>query len=514
MRVQLLYPDRDVDLQAAPPPQTDVVAPDLALDSLVQAMAGGDTYLAGVAQQMLWQACGAGDMATVQHRQAVLRDALAHAAELRALYDLVVQAIDSKKQHLFSLGVFGHYPSSVLHGSVELLRTYTGWLRKLREATQALAVQCSSEGLQGVASTLQDNLDDTYLATVQQHLDTLRFRHGARISAGLGPGCAGRDYVLRLPNTDTRGWLTRLIGKEPPHYVFRLADRDEAGARALSALYDCGIAGVANVMAQSTEHVQQFLEALRAELAFYIGALNLHDALAALGVDICLPTVNPQGATKLKARDLRDPALALTSQRAPVPNDCLADDRDRIVITGANTGGKSTYLRALGLAQVMLHAGLFVCASSYAGSLRSGVFTHYKREEDATLKSGKFDEELQRMSTIAEHLRPGAVVLFNESFASTNEREGSEIFLQVLSALRQRGISAWLVTHLVSCAQALYAQDTEHTLFMRADRQEDGSRSFVLQPAPPLRSAWGEDLYREIFASASPQPAAVGAPGA
>lgn len=142
------------------------------------------------------------------------------------------------------------------------------------------------------------------------------------------------------------------------------------------------------------------------------------------------------------------------------------------------------------------------------------MFTHYKREEDATLKSGKFDEELQRMSAIADHLRPGAVVLFNESFASTNEREGSEIFLQVVSALRQRGIAAWLVTHLVSCAQTLHAQDTEHTLFLRADRQDDGSRSFVLQPAPPLRSAWGEDLYREIFASTASQPAAANAASA
>lgn len=509
MKVQLLYPDRDVDLQAALPPQTDAVAPDLALDSLVQAMAGGDAYLAAVAKQMLWQACGAGDMATVQHRQAVLRDALAHAAELRALYDLVVQAIDSKKQHLFSLGLFGHYPSSVLHGSVELLRTYTEWLRKLRDATSALAARCNSDGLRGLAATLQANLDDAYFATVQQHLDTLRFRHGARISAALGAGCAGRDYVLRLPNADNRGWLPKLLGKEPPNYVFRLADRDEAGARALSELYDRGIAGVANVMAQSTEHVQQFLEALRAELAFYVGALNLHDQLESLGVAMCLPAVSPQGAAKLQAHGLRDPALALTLQRAPVASDCLADGCDRIVITGANTGGKSTYLRALGLAQVMMHAGLYVCASDYSGTLHSGVFTHYKREEDATLKSGKLDEELQRMSAIAEHLRPGAVVLFNESFASTNEREGSEIFLQVLAALRQRDIAAWLVTHLVSCAQALYAQDTERTLFMRADRQDDGSRSFVLQPAPPLRSAWGEDLYREIFLADAPQPAAA-----
>jgi DNA mismatch repair ATPase MutS len=54
-------------------------------------------------------------------------------------------------------------------------------------------------------------------------------------------------------------------------------------------------------------------------------------------------------------------------------------------------------------------------------------FTHYKREEDATMTSGKFDEELSRMSEIADEIRPRSLLLCNESFASTNEREGAEI---------------------------------------------------------------------------------------
>ena len=43
------------------------------------------------------------------------------------------------------------------------------------------------------------------------------------------------------------------------------------------------------------------------------------------------------------------------------------------------------------------------------------------------MKSGKLDEELARMSGIADAIAPNSMVLFNESFASTNEREGSEI---------------------------------------------------------------------------------------
>jgi DNA mismatch repair ATPase MutS len=61
------------------------------------------------------------------------------------------------------------------------------------------------------------------------------------------------------------------------------------------------------------------------------------------------------------------------------------------------------------------------------------LFTHYKREEDTAMESGKFDEELSRMSTIVDELTPDAMVLFNESFAATNEREGSEIGMSAVS---------------------------------------------------------------------------------
>ncbi len=308
--------------------------------------------------------------------------------------------------------------------------------------------------------------------------------------------------------------MAQLFSKAPPAYSFRIADRDEAGGRALTELHDRGIADVARVMAQSADHVLSFFEMLRLELAFYIGCLNLHERLQTLGVATCMPIAqvadcaDPLNPVELAEHahqswhGLRDPSLALTLQSATVANDGNAGARQLIVITGANQGGKSTLLRALGQAQLMLHAGMFVAAESYIAPLRSGVFTHYKREEDATMQSGKFDEELIRMSAIANTIRPGAVLLFNEPFASTNEREGSEIMLQVIDALRERGIAVWLVTHLVSGARTLYQRGSSDALFLRAERRDDGVRSFRLVEGEPLQTSFGEDLYRQVF---SPQ---------
>ena len=94
---------------------------------------------------------------------------------------------------------------------------------------------------------------------------------------------------------------------------------------------------------------------------------------------------------------------------------------------GGQSRGKSTFLRSLGVAQLMAQSGMFVTAESFRANVCVGVFTHYKREEDESMESGKLDEELARMSEIADQITPHCLVLCNESFASTNEREGSEI---------------------------------------------------------------------------------------
>ena len=53
-----------------------------------------------------------------------------------------------------------------------------------------------------------------------------------------------------------------------------------------------------------------------------------------------------------------------------------------------------------------MQCGMFVAADTYRASVRDGVFTHFIREEDASMTSGRLDEELKRMSTIADVIRP------------------------------------------------------------------------------------------------------------
>jgi DNA mismatch repair ATPase MutS len=115
------------------------------------------------------------------------------------------------------------------------------------------------------------------------------------------------------------------------------------------------------------------------------------------------------------------------------------------------------------------------------------------------MKSGKLDEELGRMSVIVEALTSDDIVLFNESFAATNEREGSEIARQITSALLEKCIKVFFVTHLYEFAHSLYGKKMENSIFLRAERQTDGGRTFKLIEGEPLQTSYGDDLYTKIF---------------
>jgi hypothetical protein len=496
----LMHRDRDVDLEREPPPHAEALVRDLELDTLLGAMARDDAFLLDVARRTLLS--GLTDVDEIRYRQQVLCDCLRQPDVVRHIYSLAVDGVLTPKRIPF--GWLRDSPDTILSRSVQVLELLVGVLRQLRQLADEHGAEFRSDGFVRLFAMLAEELDDAYFGEIEAHLRELRFRRGVLISAELGKGGKGRRYVLRRPRPQT--WMERVSLGGRSAYTFTIADRDENGLRALGELRGRGIALVADALAQSTDHILDFLAGLRAELGFYVGCLNLHEALAACGGTTCLPAPAPAGSAILHAAGLYDVPLTLQLGTRAVGNDLEADGKSLAILTGANQGGKSTFLRSLGVAQLMLQSGMFVAAERLGGSVRAGVFTHYSREEDAELRSGKLDEELGRMSRIADAIGPGCLLLCNESFAATNEREGSEIARQAVRALLEAGVTVFFVTHLYDLAHGFHEQRLETALFLRAERLPDGRRTFRLVAGEPLPTSHGEDSYRRIFGAPGPAP--------
>jgi MutS-like protein len=508
MKAFLLYRDQDIDLDRELPPNERALTHDLELETLWRAMAAGDEFLFDVARRVVFASVTHSD--AIVYRQRVLADCLAQPAIVRQMYDIAVDALQSERKVWFGSILSRASPETILRRSVQILELLVGNLRQLRRLADDHAREFRSEGFVRFFAMLADELDDEYFGVLEQHLSELELRRGVLMSAELGRGNKGVCYVLhRLPRPS---WLERITISGPPSYGFQIPERDEAGARALTELEGQGINLVANALAQSTDHVLSFFRMLRAELAFYLGCLNLQERLAAKGEPVCFPKPQPAGYPALSARGLYDVCLTLILDARAVGNDVDADGKALVMITGANQGGKSTFLRSVGLAQLMMQSGMFVTAEALRANVCAGVFTHFKREEDPTMTSGKLDEELGRMSKIAEAIGPSDLLLCNESFGSTNEREGSEIARQVVRALTESGVKVLFVTHLYDLAHGLYRGRRDSHLFLRAERRPDSRRTYRLIEAEPLPTSYGEDSYRRVFgidSGATPTDATV-----
>lgn len=503
MKAFLMFPDRDFDMSAKPPAQAATLVQDLELDTLVSAMAHDDPVVAEVSRQALLLAM-ANDREVILYRQDVFQDCAGTTHVPREIYALAGRAIEAEKKHYRS---FFRSPGETLRRSVEVMRMFVVALTDLRRIVREHGRRFRSHGFRTLFETLERELADDYFAEVHAHLNALRFNRGILMSASLGDGNKGVDYVLRQPTDADGNWFDQLFGARPESHTFNLHPRDEAGARALSEMSDRGLGLIADAMARSVEHLLSFFRMLRTELAFYIGGLNLRTRLARVEQTVCMPEPTEGDARRLRFTGLYDVCLALHKGREVVGNDLAADGKDLIVITGANQGGKSTFLRSVGLAQLMMQSGLFVPAETFAGNLYAGIFTHYRREEDSTMRSGKFDEELSRMSGIVDAIEGRSLVLFNESFASTNEREGSEVARQIVRGLLDRGLSVIFVTHMYDLAHGFAVARAPAHLFLRAERNEGGTRPFRLSEGEPLATSYGGDLYEAVFDGTDDQPA-------
>jgi hypothetical protein len=496
MKVRLLHPERDLDLEFQLPWQLSaLINDDLELGRVYDAMAAGDTFLLDTAKKVV--PLTVTDPEVIIYRQQVLSDCLANRPVVQQMYDIAsgVDGLELRRK-VFLGGLNSREPQMILRRSVRIMELLSATLRQLRSLSDEYAGRFRSTGFRQLLTILAEQLSDDYLARVEEYLSELHLPRGVLLSARLGLGNNGEHHVLHQP--PRRSWGARLTGNQNDGCRFAVDDSDLAGGLVGRAIND-----VANAVTQSAEHVQSFFARLHTELGFYLGCVNLRDELTKRHVPTCFPVPTPIATPRFECRGLRDVGLCLTTSKNVTGNDVDADGKTLIVITGANEGGKSTFLRSVGVAQLMMQAGMFVAAEAFGANVRDGVFTHFSREEDAALTRGKLEEELARMSAIVKYIGSTSLLLCNESFASTNELEGSQIARGIMHAMVESGVKVFSVTHLYDLAHNLYARHDSADLFLRAERRPDGVRTFRLIPGKPEPTSYGEDSFRRIFGIAS-----------
>ncbi|HMR74565.1 MAG TPA: DNA mismatch repair protein MutS [Polyangiaceae bacterium] len=179
-----------------------------------------------------------------------------------------------------------------------------------------------------------------------------------------------------------------------------------------------------------------------------LGELEALASFAAFAHDdpkTCFPSVEAD-KTLFEARALAHPLLEADKR---VENDVtLPSGSTSLLVTGSNMSGKSTMLRAMGLAAVMAQSGAPVCAES----LRLGPFavrTSIRISDSLERGVSHFYAEVEKLSAVMNATAGGPPVFFllDEILHGTNSRERQIGARWVLAELLERGATGAISTH-------------------------------------------------------------------
>lgn len=464
----------------------------------------------------------------IMYRQSIIKDCLKNEAFMTALYALSSKMLKEwEKLGRFVNGQnIGRDSVSKMITRIHEFLLFTKTLSDMRLIINDNKESLSSEGLLNLVT----RFDEAYSEELERKLKEISKKISFYINdeekttdkimvdlpeitfeCGVSPTCRLSDF--KFLNIDTKTVKYRdpnsTIAKVQGYFELRAADTiptevEPNSKNQASSIELQTVRYVMTYVEPFMHEFEKFFDDLHFQTAFYVGAINLSHQIKRFNLDYCYPKVCEK--KNLRFADLKEFVMCIGQRVEAVGNTCNIEDKNMIIITGANQGGKSTFLRSIGIAQVMFQCGLMVAATRYESGIFPSLFMHFTRREDSEMNSGRLDEELRRMDQIVKNLGPDSLILLNESFATTTEKDGSEIAYGILKALNEAGVKIISVTHLLSFAQRMYKESEEseqkgvHSdiTFFSAERLKDGKRTYKMVQTVPELTSFGLDLYDRI----------------
>ncbi len=173
--------------------------------------------------------------------------------------------------------------------------------------------------------------------------------------------------------------------------------------------------------------LDQLIEPL-AELQRIAGAVAELDVLGCFGeraqrLELCRPTF--RGEPGLEVVGGRHPVVEHVSETAFVANDLTMDEqRNILIITGPNMGGKSTFMRQSALIVLMAYAGCFVPANRAELGPFDRIFSRIGASDDLAGGRSTFMVEMQETANILHNASPRSLVLMDEIGRGTSTFDG------------------------------------------------------------------------------------------
>lgn len=317
--------------------------------------------------------------------------------------------------------------------------------------------ELSSDALCKMRDYCTEMLGGRILSEIVEIAESFRYNNAEDYRFDIGLSLNERLEIISceitgvLPKLEEKKTLRSILtNKKQKVLPFEGGEGAEDAKRLLAA----ALTDIDRTLSSLINSIYETFYGISGELAFYECALSYIDFLNENSLGCCYPTLLQPSEMRCEITELRDLYLAAGDMSAAdiIPNDLsLNGDNRGMLIKGENGAGKTTFLRSLGVAQLLCQTGLPIPAKTAVISLRNAIFTHFSAAEEKFTEgdtAGRFEGEARALSQIIGSLVPNSLLLLNETFQTTAFAEGTRAMADILKILPRCAVQYIFVTHL------------------------------------------------------------------
>ncbi len=261
---------------------------------------------------------------------------------------------------------------------------------------------------------------------------------------------------------------------------------DDALADAVIQLYLDQFIRLRDIETSCKEQLQCAFFDIKAQISFIFGIWSLVQKAASVGIPYTFPYIST--IKEIRINNAYSISLLSKNTEYFVPNNIRFDESIPFYfLTGANGGGKTEYLRALGTNLLLFLSGCPIFAESAWIYPFTYLSTHFPNDERYE-QVGKLEDEKNRVSQMMDKADAESVLLFNETFSGTDQELGLSLLIKVAESLFENKIFGLAVTHLqgidaekyaVLCPEVIRVDDNDNKRTYRIIRKITTTNSYA-----------------------------------
>lgn len=230
----------------------------------------------------------------------------------------------------------------------------------------------------------------------------------------------------------------------------------------------------------------------------------------------CKPTIVKSDKSFVDAKNLRHCLIEqFQTNEIYVTNDIVLGDNktDGMLLYGTNAVGKTSFIRALGIAVVLAQAGLYVPCSAFKFKPYKYIFTRIIGNDNIFKGLSTFAVEMSELRTILRLMNENSLVLGDELCSGTETMSAISIFIAGIQQLHRCGSSFIFATHLHEIVDfeeitslnklvqkhmaVVYDKENDALVYDRKLRDGPGSNMYGLEVCKSLNLP--DDFIRAAF---------------